>query len=86
MGSDPASLMANLFLYYYENKWPSNIKKRDLQKAHPFGNLFRFIVHSCPIKDQLEFDQIYKDIYPLNLKLRQKSISTSETSFLDPPL
>ena len=33
MGSDPAPFFANLFLYFYENKWMSNIKKNDLITA-----------------------------------------------------
>ena len=30
MGSDPAPFMANLFLYYYENKWLKGVKGEDL--------------------------------------------------------
>ena len=32
MGSDPAPLFANLFLYFYESKWMNKLKKNDLIK------------------------------------------------------
>ena len=63
--------MANLSLYYYEHRWLLDTEKRDVQKAYLFGNLFRFIDDLCAIstkKDHLEF---------------LRSMSTSETSFLD---
>ena len=31
MGFDPIPIIAHLFLYYYENKWPLHTKKRDLK-------------------------------------------------------
>ena len=34
MGSDPVQFMANLFLYYFENKLILNWKKSNLHKAH----------------------------------------------------
>ena len=36
MGSDPATFIVNLFLYYYENKWLLETTKRDLCKARCF--------------------------------------------------
>ena len=59
--------MANLFLYYYENKWLLksktiyenkwllDIKKIDLRKAPRFSDIFRFIDGLCTINDHLEF-------------------------------
>ena len=43
MGSAPATLMANLFVYSYENKWLLDTKKRYLPKAGLLSNAFRFI-------------------------------------------
>ena len=51
MGSDPAPLMANLFLYFYENKWLMQLKRKDLVSARKFGNTFRFIDDLCAIND-----------------------------------
>ena len=46
MGSDPAPFMANLFLYYYENKWINKLKKSDIGRARRYSNIFRFIDES----------------------------------------
>ena len=35
--------IASLFLYYYENKWLLDTKKRDFRKARLFINTFRII-------------------------------------------
>ena len=42
MSFSSAPFIANLFNYYYENKWLLDTKKRGLQKARLFGNLFCF--------------------------------------------
>ena len=68
IGSDPASVVANLFLHF-ENKCLLDIKKRNLSKARLFNNTFRYIDNLCTINDHLEFD---------NSKRK-----TSEASFLD---
>ena len=46
MGSDPATFIVNLFLYYYENKWLLETTKRDLRKAR------RFIDYLCAKNNQ----------------------------------
>ena len=43
MGSDPAPFMAILFLFFYENKWLVELKKKDVVSARKFRNTFRFI-------------------------------------------
>ena len=63
-----------LFLYYYENKWLLDTKKRDLQKARLFSNLFCFIDDLCAINNHLEFQKNYKDIYPSKLEFKSDSI------------
>ena len=83
MGSDPAPSMANLFLYYYENKWLLDTKKRDLSKAHLFSNMVRFKDDLCAINDYLEFDRNLNNIYPSDLLLKKENISTCQVSFLD---
>ena len=62
MGYDPAPSMADLFQYHYENEWLLDNKKRDLQNARFFGNLFRLINNLTTINYHLGFNQIYKDI------------------------
>ena len=41
------------FIYYYETKWLLDTKKKDLQKACLFGNLFHFIDDLCAINDHI---------------------------------
>ena len=83
MGSDPAPFMANLFLYFYENQFITELKKSDLQRARRFGNVFRFIDDLNAINDGGEFDRCYKDIYPLELELKKENNGNSHASFLD---
>ena len=59
------------------------MEKRDLHKARLFSNTFRFIDGFCAIKEHLEFDRNFKNIYSSELKLKKKNISTSKASFLD---
>ena len=82
MGSDPAPFMANLFLYYYENKWIKNLKKVNLQKARKFCNTFRFIDDLLTINDNNEFLQSIHEIYPAKLQLNLEH-SGENVSFLD---
>ena len=83
MGSDPAPFMANLFLYFYENKWLQSTKKQDLIKARKFSNVFRFIDDLCAVNDDFEFRKNFKNIYPSELELKEENISPSEATFLD---
>ena len=64
MGSDPAPFKANLFLYYFENKWMKNLKKENLKKARRFARVFRFIDDLVAINDNNLFLENFRDIYP----------------------
>ena len=46
-----------------------------------FGKLLHFIDSLSAINGHLEFDKIYQDIQPLELKLKKESISISEILF-----
>ena len=82
VSSDPAPFfLADLFLYYYENKWLLDTKKIDLQKARLFINLFTDDL--CAINVHLEFDKNYRVIYPSGLELNKENRKTFEASFLD---
>ena len=83
MGSDPAPFMANLFLYFYENKYLKELKKIDTSKARRFGNVFRYIDDLCAINDGGQFENSYKDIYPPELELKKENIEYHNASFLD---
>ena len=82
MGSDPAPFMANLFLYFYENKWVRTLKKTDLNKARKFRYTFRFIDDLITINDNGLFEEYHKEIYPEELQLNLEG-SGDRLSFLD---
>ena len=82
MGSDPASFMANLFLYHYENKWLQEIKKTNLTVARKFSHTFRFIDDLNAMNDSGEFERHINYIYPEELELK-KECGNKSASFLD---
>ena len=83
MGSDPAPFMANLFLYFYENKFILEIKKTDIARAKRFSYVFRFIDDLNSLNDWDEFLNSHKDIYPPELELGKENDDPSQASFLD---
>ena len=83
MGSDPAPFMANLFLFFYENKWVLKTKKSNLKHARMFGNTFRFIDDLIAINDGGLFENNYMDIYPEELELKKENKEDRDATFLD---
>ena len=83
MGSDPAPFFANLFLYFYEDKWMDSLKKSALIRARKLCYLFRFIDDLSVINDGGEFENNFKNIYPPELELNKENLNSSEASFLD---
>ena len=51
MGSDPAPFIANLFLYIYENRFMTNLKKTDLSREKNLRHVFRFIDDLIALND-----------------------------------
>ena len=82
MGSDLAPFMANLFLFYYENKWVLKTKKSNLKQAKMFGNIFRFIDDLIAINDGGLFEDNYMNIYPDELELKKEN-GNRDATFLD---
>ena len=64
MGSDPAPFLVNLFFYYYEDKWISKRKRKDLITARKCVNTFRFKDALRAINDGREFGKALYEIYP----------------------
>ena len=83
MGSDPAPYFANLFLYYYENKWVCNLKRTDLMTARKLKNIFRFIDDLNAINDHEIFFNNINNIYPAELELGKENEHNNEATFLD---
>ena len=72
MGSDPAPFIANLFLYVYENRFMTNLKKNDLARAKNLRHVFRFIDDLIALNDNDEFMRSHEEIYPPEMELKSK--------------
>ena len=83
MGSDPAPFFANLFLYYYENKWINGLKKTDLITARKIKNIFKFIDDLNSMNDNNIFFENIANIYPEELELGKENTNDQEATFLD---
>ncbi len=70
MGIDPAPFWANLYLYFYEHEFITNLMKTDKTRARKFLNACRFIDDECNINDHGEFARSYGEIYPKELHLK----------------
>jgi len=92
MGTDCAPFLANLFLYYYEQKWLHSMtnggekeegkKEEDKRIARIFSNTARYIDDLITVNNSY-FAVYAKDIYPKSLELGKENESPFEASFLD---
>ena len=78
-----APFIANIFYFYYENKWKQKTKRRNLIQSRKCSNMFQFIDNLPAINDSGEFENVYHEIYPTELQLKRENCSNKETSFLD---
>ena len=83
MGSDPAPLFANLFLYYYESRWIKDLQKNGLIKARKLCNVFCSIDDLNAINDAGIFESNFRDIYQEELELLRENGNNAEAIFLD---
>ena len=83
MGSDPAPFFANLFLFYFNDKWVRNVQRSDLFRASKFPTVFRFIDDLLTMNDGGEFARSLEEIYPSELKLNKENEGMSNATFLD---
>ena len=82
MGIDPAPFWANLYLYYYEAQFITNLISEDKIRARKFVNASRFIDDECNLNDSGEFSKSFSHIYPEELQLKCEHQGTHAT-FLD---
>ena len=76
MGTDCAPLLANLFLFYYEDKYMKNLVKDNLQEAMKFNGTMRYIDDLLTLNNS-GFASKITDIYPpIQLKKTTESPST----------
>ena len=83
MGSDPATFIANLFLYIYENRFMTNLKKTNLPQAKNLRHVFRFIDDLIALNNNDEFMRSHKDIYPPVMELKVENENNYSASYLD---
>ena len=79
MGIDPALFWANLFLQTYENEYMSELISNDKVKAHHFNATKRLIDDLGTLNDGSVFNDVYKDIYLLELQLKDEHSGTHVT-------
>ena len=82
MGIDPAPFWANLYLYYYEEKYISGLIGCDKIKARKFHAVKRFIDDLLALNDGGEFGRNHINIYPVELELKLEH-SGREATFLN---
>ena len=70
MGIDPAPFWANFFLHTYENEYMSELISNDKLKARRFHTTKRFIGDLGTFNDGGVFNDVYKDIYLPELRLK----------------
>ena len=82
MGIDPAPFWANLYLYFYEDKFIVHLISVDKMRARKFLNAMRFIDDECNLNDNKEFSKSFVEIYPPELQLKCEHEGNHAT-FLD---
>ena len=82
IGSDPAPLFANLFLFHYESEWIRTISRVDFVRARRLFNTFRFIDDLIALNDHGEFSRTFKEIYPSELVLNRENEDDQSGTYL----
>ena len=79
MGIDPAPFWANLYLYFYEEAYISELIRVDKRKARRFNLTKRFIDDLITANDEGEFGRECSNIYPAELELNEEHSSVHAT-------
>ena len=77
-----ASLLANLFLFYYEYKYMQHIISSNLRLAKKFSNTVKYIDDLLTLNNS-NFANEIPNIYPPELVLKRTTESPAELSYLD---
>ena len=85
MGTNCAPLLADLFLYSYENEFLDKLIKEGQRKlARKFNLSYRYIDDLISFNNK-RFKELISDIYPKELIISETTESTSVASYLDLP-
>ena len=82
MGIDSAPYQANLFLYFFESRYVTQVISKGSPRAYKLYGTSRFIDDLCTTNDDGEFSSSYKYIYPKQLELKLKHRG-EHANFLD---
>ena len=83
MGTNCAPLLADLFLYFYENEFLDKLIKEGKRKlARKFNPSYRYIDDLLSFNNK-RFNKFISDICPKELKISETTESTSVASYLD---
>ena len=83
MGTNCAPLLADLFLYSYENEFFDKLIKEGKRKlARRFNLSYRYIDDLISFNNK-RFKEFISDIYPKELTISETTESTSVASYLD---
>ena len=82
MGTDCAPLLANLFLFFYENRYMKSLIKSNIHMARRFNNTIRYI-DDLLVLNNTNFSDAIQDIYYSELQLKKTTESTTALSYLD---
>ena len=83
MGTNCAPLLADLFLYSYENEFLNKLIKEGKRKlARKFNLSYRYIDDLISFNNK-RFKKFISDIYPKELTISETTESTSVASYLD---
>ena len=83
MGTNCAPLLADLFLYSYENEFLDKLIKEGKRKlARRFNLSYRYIDDLISFNNK-RFKEFISDIYPKELTISETTESTSVASYLD---
>ena len=83
MGTNCVPLLADLFLYCYENEFSDKLIKKGRKKlARKFNLSYRYIDYLISFNNK-RFKEFISDIYPKELIISETTKSTSAASYLD---
>ena len=85
IGVDPAPFIANLTLWFYENKYLEKLYKREYYtySARMMGKTFRLIDDITTVNSDDVFSRHVGDIYPASLTLNKENEVNDKANVLD---
>ena len=84
MGTDPAPVMANLYLFYYEHHYMKQLMETNYRIARKYySHTRRFIDDLATLNNNGHLGENWKTIYPEELILNKENSDNKAATFLD---